>query len=402
MRYALLAFPLLLLLAGAAAAEACADCHNPGNASGNYVFDPPSIVLNVPPAVSPGDDFSISVSIVSPGQYEVGPTDVEMVLDHSFSGTFTQSGSDDGGEVTLGFSGLPPGSCDYTLDVEYEVYFKHTNGGNPNSALYKISRSGRIIFDDLALSVSTGTMVFDQVGQVHTVIVNASGDAYDIMLEKDRSISGLISVSSIRTRMGPGETATISVTLLNRIGAEGNLTLSWYADGGIVELPILIVVVPEPEEDGGVGIFHELGKYLGIASLVLLLVGYFTGGTGALKDVANNIFGSAAKRVKFHCALSYEVLALSVFHLAVLIYGPYSRPEQYLSWQVSLGFIALFIMIVISVNGIFQKRLVRAMGYQNWRRVHSWGSYIATALVVVHALLIGSHFGWFRGLFGPV
>jgi predicted ferric reductase len=177
------------------------------------------------------------------------------------------------------------------------------------------------------------------------------------------------------------------------------VTVGWYSNGAYMTYPINVTLLPaDPPE--AVDLYHELGKYLGIAAMALLLIGYFTGGTGFFKKLANRLFGNAAKRTKFHCAMSYELMALSLFHFGVLFYGPFSQVSQILVWQTVLGILAMGIMFVIALNGILQKALIKKIGYQNWRRVHAWGSYLATSLVIIHALTIGTHFLWFRELTG--
>ena len=117
-----------------------------------------------------------------------------------------------------------------------------------------------------------------------------------------------------------------------------------------------------------------------------------------MKKWSNRLFKTAKRRIAFHCALSYEVLILSVFHLATLAYGPYR--ELIWIWEVILGELALVIMVLISINGIFQKRIIRWWGYENWRRIHAWGTYLATFLLVIHMVFNGSHFAWLRELMG--
>jgi hypothetical protein len=231
------------------------------------------------------------------------------------------------------------------------------------------------------------------------VNVSVTEDAYDVQVDADPSLSPYLDVEPLPKRLSAGETVQFSVMLLHRGAVEGNLTVSWYANGSLVSYPIHVTLIPE-EEKVGRDIYHELGKYIGIASLALLLIGYFTGGTGFLKKAGNRFFGNAARRTKFHCAMSYELLVLAMFHFAVLFYGPFSRLDQILLWQTVLGIIAMAIMIVIAVNGINQKRFIKAMGFANWKRIHAWGTYIATMLVVIHALTIGSEFLWFRDIFG--
>jgi hypothetical protein len=196
-----------------------------------------------------------------------------------------------------------------------------------------------------------------------------------------------------------GDSTTITVTLLNETDISSEIEISWIELSGMKEIPITIDIVRLESSDTGEDPLLTIGQATGISAFVFLVIGYFTGGTGFLKKHANKLFRHARRRVRFHCALSYLVMVLSFYHLATLWYGPY-REVIFNSWEIVLGEAAMIIMIIISLNGIFQRRMVKMMGFQNWRRIHSWGSYISTSLVVIHLLTYGSHFLWFRVMIG--
>jgi hypothetical protein len=381
-----------------ALAAECEECHTGNGSSGGYVFERPTIVAAVDPVIPPVQGFPFGV-ILRPGAgYDITAMNATLVLSPP-SGPIVKEGAGTDGTVSFEIPGMMEGYVPYNISVTYSVYNGHATAGAFDRVTYREYKTGVLSIREMACRIDCGFLILDSLGTEMIVNVTATEDAYDLRVEADRSLAPYLDVESLPKRLSAGQTAQFSIKLLHRGGVEGNLTVSWYANGSLTSYPIHVTLVPE-EEKAGRDLYHELGKYFGIASLALLLIGYFTGGTGFLKRSGNRLFRNAARRTKFHCAMSYELLVLSLFHFAVLFYGPFSRLDQILIWQTVLGIIAMGLMIVIAVNGINQKRFVKAMGFANWKRIHAWGTYIATMLVVIHALTIGSEFLWFRDMFG--
>jgi len=400
--------PIMLMFAPLVSGSQCGECHSAEGTSpsGNYRFAEPALIVKADGIVRPGEDISIAAVLKAREDYDLLGSNATLEWKHSseLHGSIEADGTYDGRDLMLSFEmeGMAEGILDYDLRISYDVEYEHSTTARNDRASYTRIEKGTILIDDIALRVVPGTIVLEKVGQVLNVTLEAVQDAYDVRIETDLELSAYISVGAVPARFYPGDRIVLPVTLLHSSDLSGHINISWYSNGSIVSFPLRVVITSAESRSRAPDLYHELGKYTGIASLVLLLVGYFTGGTGPSKRYANRLFGNASRRIRFHCQLSYQVLVLSIFHLAVLIYGPFSRADQVLVWQNVLGMVALGIMIVIAVNGILQKRLIRMIGYANWRRIHAWGSYLATSLVIIHALMMGSHFRWVREVIGAV
>jgi hypothetical protein len=389
---------LISLLSAPVLGAECEDCHTIDGASGGYVFERPTIVLAVNAVVPPGMDFPFEVIVRGGTDLLVEDMNATLTLSPP-SGDLVMEASGSAGRARFDVPAQDEGAVPYSVSLTYGVFKEHATAGAADRATYREVLRGEIAVRYLTLTIDRGFLVLDSVGQASVINATADENAYDVRVDADPSIAAYVEVDGLPDRITAGESASFNVTLLHRGSAQGNITVSWYSNGSISSFPIRVSLVPE-SASSGTDAYHELGKYLGIASLALLLIGYFTGGTGASKRWANALFGNAGRRTRFHCAMSYQLLSLAIFHFAVLFYGPFSRLDQILVWQTVLGIVAMLIMIVIAVNGILQKRIVKLMGFANWKRIHAWGSYVATSLVIVHALTMGTHFLWFRDLFG--
>lgn len=397
--------PLIIMAtAGSVSADDCEDCHSSSSSSpsGGYVYVPPPIYVKYDSSYTPGSQFQLKLYASPQSDYSI--RDVTGILSLENENVRMVSGepgssTDSAGRIVLTWDmeAVSEGSTPFSITCDYTIFYGHRSGGSADEADYRKVLTGDLIIADLAVQASPGSIGLSEKGEFTVVNISARSNITDLDVSADRSIADLLEITTLPMALSEGDTASIKVTLLDKKAADGNITLSWMEGSEEKSLLIHVSIIPIKDVDRSIDWYHEFGKYTGILSLILLLTGYFTGGTGPLKKYSNRLFGTAVKRIKFHCALSYEILILSIFHLAVLIYGPFS--QQIWIWENALGFIALSLMIIISLNGIFQKAMVRKIGYQNWRRIHAWGSYTATILVIIHAVNIGTHFAWLRAIY---
>ncbi|MGA1820927.1 MAG: hypothetical protein ACMUIG_00210 [Thermoplasmatota archaeon] len=397
--------PLLLVIAtGSGSAEDCEECHSSSSSypSGGYVYVPPPIYVVYDSSYAPGSNFQLRLFVSPQSDYDIRDVKGRLSLESGnviAAGGEPRSSVDGGGRTVLTWEmeALYEGSAPFTITCDYTVHYRHTTGNSFDNAEYRKILTGNLIIADVAVQASPGTVGLSETGESAIVNITARANITELDADPDGSIADLIDITALPSYLSEGDTVSMTVTLRTKESAEGNITLSWREGPEGKSLKIRVSIIPIKDQDRGIDWYHEFGKYTGILSLVLLLTGYFTGGTGPLKGYSNRLFKTAVKRIKFHCALSYEILALSVFHLAVLVWGPFR--QQVWIWENSLGFIALGLMIIISLNGIFQKKMVKSIGYQNWKRIHAWGTYTATVLVIIHAVSIGTHFAWLRAIF---
>ncbi len=403
-----LAIWAVLMLQGAdtVRAEDCDDCHSSSdpNPSGGYAYDEPVLSLVYDPFYQPDSDVRIRVWISHPDDYSV--RDLSGTLSISDQNLQLTSGEDgileedgDGGQgLYWDLRSSVEGVCGITVEVSFEIFFEHESPGSKDSATYTEILTCPIVVADLALRATPGTAILSKVGEVGSIQLSADEEVEDISVQLSSSLEGLVEVSLDSTSLSSGGTTTIDLELLSLNETSGYVTIYWKEDGELKQQKVIIRILSLEGGDKSTDIYLLIGQITGGAAFILLLIGYFTGGSGILKKWSNKVFNTARKRIAFHCALSYEVLILAAFHFSTLIYGPYR--ELIWIWEVVLGEMAFVIMVMISINGIFQKRMIGWWGYQNWRRVHAWGTYITTFLLGIHIIFNGSHFAWLRDLLG--
>ncbi len=397
---------MMTMTAPTTLADECDDCHSSSdpNPSGGYAYYEPVLSLVHDPFYPPDSDVRIRVWISYPDDYSV--KDVSGSLSISGSNLeLTSGGEGTGEEGADGGQGLywdlrssAEGECNITVEISFEVFFEHESPGSKDSGKYTETLQGTIVIADLALRASPGTVILSNVGEVGSIQLSADEDVEDISVELSSSLKGLVDISLGSTSLSSGGSAVVDLELLSLNDTTGHIFIYWKEDGELKQQKVIIRILSLEGGEKSTDIYLIIGQITGGAAFILLLIGYFTGGSGMLKKWSNRVFNTARKRIAFHCALSFEVLILSVFHFSTLIYGPYR--ELIWIWEVVLGEMAFLVMIIISINGIFQKRMIGWWGYQNWRRVHAWGTYLTTFLLGIHIIFNGSHFAWLRDLLG--
>ena len=399
-------FLLALFLFHNVSGSSCEDCHSASDPrpSGGFVFSDPVIGASYDSVVPPNEDFALTIWIIPTGEYSIIEANATLVISPPLEPyvVLEKDGKHESDRMAVRFDvqGLGTGIADFRAYICYTVHGAHKTPGSIDRSEYTYEMAGAIIIDELALRVSPGSLLLEDTDRTSMITLEAMDDAYDVRVDIDLHLRAYVYLESPDDTLRTGAFLSIPVRLLYKGDVSGNITVSWYSNGSMHALSIPISVLPERSSDAGWDLYHEIGKYTGIASMLLLIIGYFTGGTGFLRKMVDRLFGGASKRIQFHCAMSYEVLLLALFHLAVLFYGPFRGFDRIVSWQSSLGVLAMLLMFVIALNGILQRPLVNSIGGANWRRIHTWGSYLATCLVVLHALMIGSHFYWLRSIIG--
>ncbi|MFW3147257.1 MAG: hypothetical protein ACMUIE_10665 [Thermoplasmatota archaeon] len=380
----------------------CESCHSSSGPNSGYAFEEPVITIVHDPFYRPGDEFQISLVLVPMEGYELRSLSGTIKVDGNASSLVSeenQEGSvDEEGRAIAYWSlrGEKEGTAVIEIEHDFKVYYDHSSGGNKDIGTYSGKVSAEILIGDMSLLISPGTVLFTEIGQEISLNLAAEGNVSGIEIELPGELRGAVEISDFRTELNEGEEETVLLKLVNMTELTSSITIRWVEEGELKELPVEVRIADLKIAGGGRDFYLTIGQITGISSFIFLVVGYFTGGSHFMKRYANRLFKHAARRVKFHCNLSKLVMILAFFHLAVLWYGPYR--ESIWDWEVVLGWLAVVIMLVISVNGALQKQSIKLIGYENWRRIHAWGTYLVTGLVAVHLLMYGSHFQWFRDL----
>ncbi|MGA1792847.1 MAG: hypothetical protein ACMUHM_02750 [Thermoplasmatota archaeon] len=398
----LLVFPFISM---AGKALTCESCHSSSSASGGYVYKDPVIKIVHDPFYSPGQDFQVALLIRPQPDYSMKKLSAELTVQGSSVSLISTASSigilDGNGDIVAEWTlkAGAKGEATITIDFSYEVYFRHGSAGNKDTGSYQERRTAQLLVSDLSLGIHPGSVLLSNIGETGEVVLEADAYVHDIEIRVPQGLDGVLQVTLYDRELFAGESTIVTVELMTVQNRDAEFTIAWVELSGQKEVNISVSIVKLQSTDRGEDPLLKIGQYSGIAAFILLVIGYFTGGTGLMKKYANLFFRHAKRRVRFHCALSYLVLILAFYHLASLWYGPY-RAVVFESWEIVLGEVAVIIMILISVNGIFQKRMIKWWGFHNWKRIHAWGSYLSTSLVTVHLLTYGTHFLWFRELVG--
>jgi hypothetical protein len=111
-----------------------------------------------------------------------------------------------------------------------------------------------------------------------------------------------------------------------------------------------------------------------------------------------------------HRAAALSGVSLLIGHLLFLLADSYARvgwvgalvpfASAYRPWQVTLGLIALYLFVAISVSGVLRSRFAQSeRGAGLWRGIHVF-SYLGWALSALHFLVTGTDSGtwWARSI----
>jgi len=181
----------------------------------------------------------------------------------------------------------------------------------------------------------------------------------------------------------------IEVGFTGKKVGEEIVVLRWKSSSGSDQsIELGFTVYQKPGEATGSDTFYKnLAKWLGYVSFCLLiLVSVLGSRSAAVKKVVMKLFRKQRQRVVFHCIISFVLLVVSITHC---LYHFIDQGTLFFGERdIFLGDISSLLMVIISLNGLFQKKLVEAIGYKNWWRAHAGGSIgaIVTALIHIYQL----------------
>jgi hypothetical protein len=261
-----------------------------------------------------------------------------------------------------------------------------------------IGKTTQLNVRNLSLGISPGHIALSTFGENETIILRAFDNISDIKLSIPDQLANHVDIRLSNNTIMEGDKASIKLTLLNETDIDSKFLITWNESSGEKSVSV-VITIRKLDSVIGNNNFLITGQVTGIIAFIFLIIGYFTGGAGFLKKYANNLFKRPKRRIRCHCFLSYLMILFAFIHIVSLGYGPYQQ-VIFKNWEIVLGELAIIIIIIVALNGMFQKKIVKWLGYDNWRRIHSWGSYISTSLILIHLLTYGTHFLWFRQLIG--
>jgi hypothetical protein len=167
----------------------------------------------------------------------------------------------------------------------------------------------------------------------------------------------------------------------------GRIDVMWENATGVEDSAFVAIRVIQPAPATPSTPIPLMGRATGIVSLALLITSIVIGLVKMGK----------ARRARVHCAVSWFILGLSVYHGLILLLGPYSTLT--LGTYVILGYASAAVMGVASVNGLINKWMSKKLGYKGWLWIHRIGTIVAITLVVIHAIMMGTDTAFIRNLF---
>jgi len=383
------------------AGSICESCHAPGKPEGNYVFAQPQLTFTSPSVVQPNSSVNVSLSVSHAGKYTVksftadlsleGPGDLES---GETSAKDIRNIGSEGGSAVIAWK-VHAGSEGMLLvnaSINYTAHFKHTNTQGNDEYPYQFLRALTVMVRPIALRISLSELSFSTgAGTSKTFELAALSEVKNITLKVSPNIAGAANVATTALgKLGAGERHTVTVNFLGGSEAinNGRIDLVWENATGVKDSGFVAVRVVQPPQQEAKSPVPLLGRATGLVSLGLLITSILLGLVKMGK----------ARRARLHCAVSWFILGLSVYHGLILLLGPYSSLT--LGTYVILGYASAAVMGVASVNGLLDKWMSRKLGYRTWLWLHRISTILAIVLIIVHAIMIGTDFKFLRGLAG--
>jgi hypothetical protein len=230
-----------------------------------------------------------------------------------------------------------------------------------------------------------------------------------VEINPSTSLEGLTNITPmVLENLSEGIPVDISLGLLDPT-VQGFIHFTWWAGNRTGTVVLTAAIPPGSPEVKGQGLFVLIGRITGILSFILLVIStVLCLNIKSWKRFTLRKLGK--KRLLLHCYVSYGIVATSLVHLGVLMAGEkYSSLFEYgifmtgSNWfYYNIGHIALVVMILLGLTGMFQKRMLTYfkkrgyIPYATWRLLHLTLTVLAFLLVLVHMIKIGSDFDWLR------
>jgi hypothetical protein len=202
--------------------------------------------------------------------------------------------------------------------------------------------------------------------------------------------------------LGAGEQATVGDHQQGHPPDQQDLGLyyEWHTMPAYAVGPTLVETYssgpPILPPDQSVAVMRGLSYALGYGATFSLIPALVLGGTFGSGTVAwlNKYSGGARRRVLWHNAASFTLLATASIHMLLFLYEPESPWTSGAIW----GTIALASLALLGVTGALQRWFVERWGFAMWRYMHFGIAILSIAFTVLHLGIDGTHFAFLRNL----
>jgi len=347
------------------------------------------MLLGVPSFVDPGKLFSVEVKIDF-SDYDIGNIILTISEDRqilSFQET-TIEASDIKKSDTFGFSAtaMEKGVTKIIVTAEITVHYDHPAGEADDQRTEMIERSAMVTVGSTTLMPSAWSVLLDENGE--KITFTAMSDITDIEITPPDSVEA---APRKKAAMDADDELVVTLRPLVNKRIEDNTIISWKQNG--TPYAMAIGTVYNPAITGRTDYFSWVGRITGISSMILLLCSLVLGGMWNTGKFFNRKI-KAKTRIRYHCAVSWFLFSLALYHGIALLIGPYSR-RLWNPWII-LGELSAASMLVVSLTGSFMKFSIRILGARTWRRLHLYGTLGALVLGTIHGIRIGTDLDFIR------
>jgi len=387
--------------------EDCSRCHG--------LFRLFEIVPEGPAEVPVGEDFDVGLIILNHDNrgihYEI--RDITANLSISDENVVTLAPEElterthvaiprgEIGAISWMLSTLEVGEVRINFTLKGTAYFEHESD-NPDEATYTIGASLDLKVDVHAVSLSTYSITtFSGSRRSHEMILTAKENVTNVSFRPGGDLAGGIDIMSDDAdwmdgyaSVGKGGIRTINLTIDSSSEANGVLMVSWTDQHGARRhLNVTIMVIGTPISTGSdVDFLRLAGRISGMIEIPLAAAVIVLGGFP--RQLKPRLMKLKKRRLTLHCNISYAMLAIAIFHMAVLLAGPFAN--VLFSGPMIMGFLALGFLIGLAVNGAAMKFIIKRLGRKYWHHMHVLLSIGFIVTMSFHAYKIGTEFAFLR------
>jgi len=236
-------------------------------------------------------------------------------------------------------------------------------------------------------------------GTTYTLNLKANDAIRNLTLLDSPNLDSVASVSDI-TQSDMAKDNSLGLLITGKKDGTGILNVAYQdLNGTPYKISIDVKVTSSVATESGWGLWGIIGFWVGISSLVILIVSAVVGAPmKVLKTRVNKVLRTARTRTAVHCGISYMLLALALMHGVVvmshwwsgLIWNNTMILAQILDWRgyiVNLGVLSWVAMLLVAVGGAFYKPLVKTIKINKWRIFHTGLTLIALLAALVHGIV---------------
>ena len=367
----------------------CSSCHSSPNPDAGYIYSTPVMILGVPLFVDPEKEFTIEIKIDF-SDYEIENMILSVSEDRqiiSFEESVIEASSVKKSD-TFSFTAtaMEKGVTRISVTAEILLHYDHPAGDADDRRTEMIERSATLTVGSTTLMPSAWSVLLDENGE--KITLTATSDITDIEITPPNSVEA---VPRRKSSLDANDELVVTLRPLINNRIEDNTIISWKQNG--TPYAMAIGTVYNPTITGKTDYFSWAGRITGISSIILLLCSLVLGGIWNTGKFMNRKIKTKT-RIRYHCAVSWFLFSIALYHGVALLIGPYSR-RLWNPWII-LGEASAVSMLLVSLTGSFMKFSIRILGAKTWRRLHLYGTLAALVLGTIHGIRIGTDLSFIR------